>query len=214
LGKTIFYSSYYEYDQRALNSEVLENPAFRYVPSGRLGFFCQFSNIFSTWKCRLGRILFSAAGIPVDYNGTGWSLNGFSYGKDSGIMQRLQRTAIAQLTIYTVIFLMAFQIPNGLFYLVYWWIVPVLCGYPFINFFRNLEYANCEVSKAPNCLRNTRIVRSNILIRTLLWDTNFHAEHHCYPLVPFCVLHKLNELMNEHIVNNECDHFITRIGWL
>jgi hypothetical protein len=65
-------------------------------------------DIFSAWKCRLGRILFSAVGIPVDYSGTGWSLGGFSYGKDSGIMQKLQRTAIAQLMIYAMIFFRGF----------------------------------------------------------------------------------------------------------
>jgi fatty acid desaturase len=107
----------------------------------------------------------------------------------------------------------AFQIPNGFIYLAYWWIVPVLCGYPFINFFRYLEHANCEVPETPNCLRNTRSARSNILIRTLLWDTNFHAEHHCYPMVPFYALHKLNALMYAHVVNNECDHFITQ-NWM
>jgi fatty acid desaturase len=190
--------------------EELENPAFRNVPLGRIAYLRQFFDIFSTFKCRLGRILFSAAGIPVDYSGTGWSLKDFNYGKDSGIMQKLQRTALAQLTIYAIVFTTASHVPHGFVYLAYWWILPVLCGYPVVNYFRNLEHANCDVSKEPNCLRNTRSVRSNLIIRTLLWDTNFHAEHHCYPMVPFFALHKLNEHMYEHVINNECDHFTTQ----
>jgi fatty acid desaturase len=77
-----------------------------------------------------------------------------------------------------------------------------------VNFIRNLEHADCEVSKDQNCLRNTRSVRSNLFIRILLWDTNFHAEHHCYPMVPFFNLHKLNKHMYDHVIHNEHGYFV------
>jgi fatty acid desaturase len=185
----------------------LENPAFRNLPFSRIAYIRGFIDVFFNFKCRAGRIIFSALGVSVDYSGTGWSLKEWSYSKDSGIMRELQLTAIAQLAIYTTIAMTIAQTQEGRGALLFWWIAPVFCGHPVVHYFRNLEHADCEVSKVPNCLRNTRSVRSNIIIRTLLWDTNFHAEHHCYPMVPFFNLHKLNDLMYEHVIHNEKDHF-------
>jgi fatty acid desaturase len=190
--------------------EQLENPGFRNLPSSRFSYFRMFFDILTTFKCRAGRIIFSAMGIPVDYSGTRWSLKDWSYTKDSGIMSGLQRVAQTQLAIYACAIFMASHVEHGLERLVYWWIAPVLCGYPVVNYFRNLEHADCEVSKQPNALRNTRTVRSNIVIRTLLWDTNFHAEHHCYPMVPFFNLHKINALMHDHVIHNDTSHFTTQ----
>jgi fatty acid desaturase len=187
--------------------EELENPGFRNIPFSRIMYFRQFLDIPYTLKCRVGRILWSALGYPVDYSGWGWSLKEWTYSSESGIMQDLQRTAIMQILHYVVIFGLFGRDVEGLKNLAFWWVVPVLIGYPVVNYFRNLEHADCEVSKDPNCLRNTRSVRSNLIIRVLLWDTNFHAEHHCYPMVPFYNLHKLNDLMYEHVIHNEFDHF-------
>eukprot|EP00978_Attheya_sp_CCMP212_P033752 scaffold137800_cov41-Attheya_sp.AAC.3 len=187
--------------------EELENPGFRSLPFTKMAYFRQFFDVFSTFKSRAGKIINSARGIPVDYSGTSWSLKEWTYSKESGIMQSLQMTAIAQLSIVAAIFFFFGQTTQGLQGIFFWWIVPVIIGYPCVNYFRNLEHADCEVSKSPNCLRNTRSVRSNLLVRVLLWDTNYHVEHHCYPMVPFFNLHKINELMYEHVIHNECDHF-------
>ena len=190
--------------------EVLENEAFRNVPFSRLMYIRQFWDVWYTWKCRLGRIIFSACGIPVDYSGTGWSLKEWTYSSESGIMKEIQHSALLQICHYIAFFGLFGRTVEGLQGMAFWWLIPVLLGYPFVNYFRNLEHADCEVSKEPNCLRNTRSVRSNLFIRILLWDTNFHAEHHCYPMVPFFNLHKINELMYEHVIHNECDHFTSQ----
>ena len=160
-------------------------------------------------------------GIPVDYSGTGWSMKDWTYSKESGIMRDLQMTALTQIIFYVTVAMTIAQSPEGRAAILFWWIAPVFCGYPVVNYFRNLEHADCEVSKEPNCLRNTRSVRSNLFIRILLWDTNYHAEHHCYPMVPFFNLHKINELMYDHVIHNECDHFTSQNfaafrpgGWL
>ena len=207
-------TSYYSRD-------VLENKAFRNVPLGRIAYIRQFLDIPYTFKCRICRVLYSAAGIPVDYSGTGWSLGDMYYTPESGIMQDLQRTAQLQLLHWVVFVALFGRSVEGIQRMLFWWVIPVLVGYPVVNYFRNLEHADCEVSRDPNCLRNTRSVRSNLLIRILLWDTNFHAEHHCYPMVPFFNLHKLNDLMYEHVIHNERDHFTTqnwaafkRGGWI
>lgn len=190
--------------------EVLENGGFRNVSTSRFSYIRQFLDIPYTFKCRLGRVFFSAMGIPVDYSGTGWSLKEWTYSTESGIMRTLQRTAIIQILHWVAIGTLFGQTSEGRKALLFWWIIPVLLGYPVVNFVRNLEHADCEVSKQPNCLLNTRSVRSNLFIRLLLWDTNYHAEHHCYPMVPFYNLHKLNDEMYPHVVHNERDYFLSQ----
>lgn len=190
--------------------EVLENGGFRNISTSRWSYIRQFLDIPSTFKCRLGRVFFSAIGVPVDYSGTRWSLKDWTYGSSSGIMQTLQRAARIQILHWVAIALVFGRTAEGRANLMFYWIAPVLVGYPVVNYVRNLEHADCEVSKQPNCLLNTRSVRSNIVVRVLLWDTNYHAEHHCYPMVPFYNLHKLNDEMYPHVIHNECDYFATQ----
>jgi fatty acid desaturase len=38
---------------------------------------------------------------------------------------------------------------------------------------------------------NTRSVSTNLLVRTVLWNANYHAEHHAFPTVPSYRLHEL-----------------------
>ncbi len=190
--------------------EQLENPGFRNVPMSKTHYVLQFLNVFATFYHRVGRIVNSAAGIPVDYSGWSWSLGHWTYSDESGIMKQLQRHAWAQIIWYATAVYYASQVDRGYETLLFYWIVPVFVGYPVINYFRNLEHADCEVSEEPNCLRNTRSVRSNPIIRFFLWDTNFHAEHHCYPMVPFYNLSKVNEHMYDHVIHNERDHFTTQ----
>jgi fatty acid desaturase len=192
--------------------EQLESPGFRNVPFSRLEYLLGFLDIFSTFKCRVGRLVNSALGIAVDYSGTGWSLKEWTYSKESGIMSQLQTWACSQILVDAIIIYTFGRDQQGLQNLAFWWWCPVLVGYPVVNYIRNLEHADCEVSKVNNNLRNTRTCRSNILIRTILWDTNFHAEHHCYPMVPFFNLHKINALTHDHIIHNECETF-TKEQW-
>lgn len=192
--------------------EELETPGFRNVPLGRYAYFKQFLDVWSTWSCRVLRIINSARGIPVDYSGRGWSMQTEPYSPESGLMQSLQIAARKQLAVYAIVFGLFGQTKEGLAALAFWWFVPVIIGYPAVNYVRNLEHADCEVSKEMNCLKNTRTVESNWLVRQLLWDTNFHVEHHAYPMVPFFNLHKLHELMDGHIEHNETKCF-TAQNW-
>ena len=98
------------------------------------------------------------------------------YSPESGLMQNLQRAAQKQLLVYTFVFGLFGQTKEGIAALAFWWFVPVIIGYPAVNYVRNLEHADCEVSKEMNCLKNTRTVESNFLIRQLLWNTNFHGK--------------------------------------
>lgn len=187
--------------------EYLSNPGFRNIPQDRWTYFRQFWDIWSTVQCRFFRVFNSARGIPVDYSGVGWSMKDFHYTKESGIMDDLQQTARFQILVWIVVFATLGRTQEGIAKLLFWWIVPVLLGYPCVNYIRNLEHADCEVSPINNGLRNTRTCESNLLIRILLWDTNYHAEHHCYPMVPFFNLHKLHALLKGHVLHGEYHHF-------
>jgi fatty acid desaturase len=190
--------------------EQLENPGFRNLPCGRVAYFRSFLDPLTTILHRAGRIAFSTVGVAVDYSGWGWSMGDWKYSDSSNIMRGIQLTAISQVIFYVSMVYVSLQDRALTNKLLFWWVIPVFVGYPCVNYVRNLEHADCEVSKEPNCLRNTRTLGSNLLTRTLLWDTNYHAEHHCYPMVPFFNLHKVHALMKDHVIHSECHHFTTQ----
>jgi fatty acid desaturase len=187
--------------------EELENAKFRGVVYSRYGYLKGFFDVFYTFRCRAMRILSAAYGVPVDYSGTGWSMKTDVYAPVH--VRDLAKTARIQLLCYVAVFAIFGQTKQGLQSIFFWWIVPVIIGYCPINYVRNAEHADCEVNEV-NMLRNTRTVESNPIIRQLLWNTNYHVEHHCYPMVPFFNLPKLHELMNDHAIHNEYKNFTSQ----
>ena len=67
-----------------------------------------------------------------------------------------------------------------------YWVVPVLVGQPFLRAFLLAEHTGCPL--IPDMLRNSRTTKSNALVRWLTWNMGYHAEHHCYPALPFHAL--------------------------
>ncbi len=55
------------------------------------------------------------------------------------------------------------------------------------------EHHGC--GSGPAILRSTRTVLSHPLIRMILWNGNFHVEHHLHPAVPSCNLPMLHRRM-------------------
>ncbi len=74
-----------------------------------------------------------------------------------------------------------------------YWVLPALLGQPFLRLFLLAEHAGCPLS--PDMLANTRTTRSNAAVRLIAWRMPYHAEHHCYPSVPFHALGRLNSLL-------------------
>ncbi|MFF9812347.1 fatty acid desaturase family protein [Streptomyces sp. NPDC014006] len=73
----------------------------------------------------------------------------------------------------------------------YW--LPLYFSGPAIIFLALPEHYGLYGS--PEVTRNTRTVRSNPLARFLLWNANYHAEHHRYPAVATLNLHRLHRAM-------------------
>jgi fatty acid desaturase len=68
------------------------------------------------------------------------------------------------------------------------WIGPQLLGQPILRAYLLAEHTGCTHDR--DGLTNTRTTLTNGLVRLLMWNMPFHAEHHMYPSIPF---HRLPE---------------------
>mmetsp|Transcript_42637 Transcript_42637/g.72718 ORF Transcript_42637/g.72718 Transcript_42637/m.72718 type:complete len:381 (+) Transcript_42637:110-1252(+) len=184
----------------------LENLKFKSAPESRYSYAKAFVNVISYFKQRACRLISSSMGVVTDYTGVGYSMTSPRREEISqSVIDEMQFWSRLQLTAYIIIFSTFGTTVEGAKTLLFWWIVPCIVGYGPINYFRNAEHADCDL--VPNQLHNTRTVESNFIIRWLLWETNFHCEHHAYPAVPFYNLPKLHKLLDPHIKHNDCKTF-------
>jgi fatty acid desaturase len=68
------------------------------------------------------------------------------------------------------------------------WIGPQLLCQPFLRAYVLAEHTGCTQDR--NGLTNTRTTLTNAVVRLLMWNMPYHAEHHLYPSIPF---HRLAE---------------------
>lgn len=71
-----------------------------------------------------------------------------------------------------------------------YWLIPAVLGQPFLRLFLLAEHTGCPFND--DMLANTRTTRTSALLRRLAWQMPYHAEHHCFPAVPFHALPELN----------------------
>ena len=77
------------------------------------------------------------------------------------------------------------------------WALPLAVGQPFLRAFTLAEHTGC--SNDGDRYANTRTTLTNPLIRFLMWEMPFHAEHHRHPAVPFHALRALHARMAPHV---------------
>lgn len=63
------------------------------------------------------------------------------------------------------------------------WIGPQILGQPPLRAYLLSEHTGCTSDR--NGLTNTRTTLTNALVRLLMWNMPYHAEHHMYPSIPF-----------------------------
>ena len=63
------------------------------------------------------------------------------------------------------------------------WILPQLLGQPPLRAYLLTEHTGCP--HVADGLVNTRTTLTNALVRLLMWNMPYHAEHHLYPSIPF-----------------------------
>lgn len=83
------------------------------------------------------------------------------------------------------------SIAAGSAFALVWWVLPVLLGQPFLRLYLLAEHTGCPFTD--DMRANTRTVLTTPLIRFLMWNMPYHAEHHIYPGVPFFRLADLHE---------------------
>ena len=66
---------------------------------------------------------------------------------------------------------------------VLFWLAPQVLGQPFLRLYLLTEHTLC--SEDANGLTNTRTTLTNGLVRLVMWNMSYHAEHHLYPSIPF-----------------------------
>jgi fatty acid desaturase len=74
-----------------------------------------------------------------------------------------------------------------------YWVVPALLGQPWLRLFLLPEHYGCALDA--DMLTNTRTTYTSAALRMLTWRMSYHAEHHCFPSVPFHGLARLNALL-------------------
>lgn len=96
--------------------------------------------------------------------------------------------ARVHLGLYSILFLVSIFSASS--WLLWYWIVPVLFGQPFLRLYLMAEHSDCDLSG--NMLENSRTTYANPIINFLAWNMPYHAEHHYLASVPFHALPKLH----------------------
>lgn len=78
-----------------------------------------------------------------------------------------------------------------------YWVGPQLLGQPLLRLYLLAEHTGC--SEDANGLTNTRTMMTSPLVRLLMWDMPYHAEHHLYPFVPFHRLAQAHALLKDRL---------------
>ena len=83
--------------------------------------------------------------------------------------------------------------------LFWFWIGPQFLGQIVLRLYLLTEHTGC--SEDANGLTNTRTMLANPVVRLLMWNMPYHAEHHLYPFIPF---HRLADV--HHVLKDRLAH--------
>jgi len=92
---------------------------------------------------------------------------------------------------------LAGSIAAGSTLLLWYWIIPVLLGQPMLRLYLLAEHSACPRSR--DMLENSRTTYTNALVRFLVWNMPFHAEHHAWPSIPFHALPQTNAIIRDKL---------------
>jgi fatty acid desaturase len=81
--------------------------------------------------------------------------------------------------------------------LLWYWLLPLAFGLPFLRLYLLTEHTGC--TEDDNALTNTRTTISVWPVRFLMWNLPYHAEHHLYPGIPFHQLPAAHRCLQPHL---------------
>lgn len=100
-------------------------------------------------------------------------------------------------TLLTLVILAAAALWLGSAALVWYWLLPLALGLPFLRLYLLAEHTGC--SEDDDGFTNTRTTISVWPIRFLMWNLPYHAEHHLFPSVPFHRLPAAHRWLRPHL---------------
>ena len=77
------------------------------------------------------------------------------------------------------------------------WFLPLLVGLPLLRLYLLCEHTLCPESD--DGFANTRTTLSNPVVRFLMWNLPYHAEHHLFPNIPFHQLPEAHRHLRPHL---------------
>ena len=111
------------------------------------------------------------------------------------VIPQVRRSVWLQMGVYLA--LAALSLIGGSGFLFWFWLLPLAVGQPFLRFVLLAEHSGCSFSA--NGTANTRTTLTNPLVRWLMWNMPFHAEHHLYASLPFHALPAAHQLIAPHL---------------
>lgn len=80
-----------------------------------------------------------------------------------------------------------------------YWLFPLVVAQPILRMYLLSEHTGCTNDN--NSLTNTRTTLTLWLMRYLMWNMPFHAEHHLYASIPFHALPNAHEKLRPHFTH-------------
>ena len=121
------------------------------------------------------------------------------------VIPRVRRSAWLQVGIYLALAAGSLIGANG--FLLWYWLLPLALGQPFLRFVLLAEHSGCSFGRDGTA--NTRTTLTTGPMRWLMWNMPFHAEHHLYPSIPFHALPAAHTHIAPHL--QHLDHGYLRV---
>lgn len=107
------------------------------------------------------------------------------------------RSVRLQLAAYAAAIALSFALGSPLFFT--YWLLPVAAAQPLLRAILLAEHGGCSEDDDP--FTNTRTTHTVFLVRLLMWEMPFHAEHHRWPSIPFHALSRAHVRLGPNLAH-------------
>ncbi len=111
------------------------------------------------------------------------------------VIPKVRRSAWLQAGVYLA--LAAVSLIGGTGFLLWYWLLPLALGQPFLRFVLLAEHSGCSFGS--DGTTNTRTTLTTAPVRWLMWNMPFHAEHHLFASLPFHALPAAHRFIAPHL---------------
>ena len=153
-------------------------------PSGPFSYLIRVSG-FTYWRTRLGWM----------WDGLRGNVSAHRFIPD-GQQPRMIRLLRLQLAL-TLALIAGITLAFGWRALVLFWLLPAVLGQIPLRMYLLTEHTGLPHSR--DGLENTRTTLTTALLRLVMWNMPYHAEHHLYPVIPFHALPAAHQLLRHQL---------------